>query len=467
MNGKPTIFSQTHHYLLAAILSLALFAIYNVNLRASSSVDTLPATLLPVSILKYGDLNLNEFGHLFHPQPDLWRAGFVFGAIQKKDGDIISSYPVGAALIATPIYAAARVTGILQPTKWETYRLTGKLAASILVALSAGILYLSLINVTGTGAALWLAAAYGLGTGAFSTASQGMWQHGPGMFCLSLALLAISRIDRDARHAQLLAFAGGLSLALAVLCRNLNLFPTLAFTAYMLLYQRRLLLSYLAPLACFALWLLQYNYFTYGHLSGGYQAILGSDWHKSRHLTETGLFHHPLLSGLMDTWLSPSKGILIYSPFLIFAFALPFTRQDSTGQAITKQAKHRRLSLFLYLWIAATSLILAKDILWWGGTSFGPRYFLEMSVAMVFLIGLAYPQLPKILKYCLNSLIILSILIHTLGTFYAPCGWAETPSLADFHPQRYWDWSDTEIERCSIRGIKEGPIPPEFSIDLF
>ena len=74
--------------------------IYNLNLRSIDSVDTLPNTLLPVSILKYGDLDLNEFENLFEPQPDVWQAAFGFGALQRNGREIISSYPPGAAILA-------------------------------------------------------------------------------------------------------------------------------------------------------------------------------------------------------------------------------------------------------------------------------------------------------------------------------------------------------------------------------
>ena len=449
---KPT---SNGNYLIAITLSLCLFCIYNLNMRDSNSVDTLPSMLIPVSILKYGDFNLNEFENLFNPMPDLWKAGFNFGAVQKSGDNIISSYPVGAPLIATPVYAAARITGILEPTRWATYRLTAKLAASFIVAISAGVIFLCLASFSSTASALWLSVAYGLGTGAFSIASQGMWQHGPGMLCLSLALLVVTRLDHKEYSPHRLAVAAGIFLALSVICRILNVIPAIAVTAYMCVYHRKLLIGYLAPLGVFAIWLLQYNYTNFGNFSGGYDAILNSNWHKSRNLAETGLFHHPLLEGLPDTWISPSKGLLIYSPFLAFTFALLFL----------KGYKHRRIVPFLYGWITVASIIFAKNVLWWGGTSFGPRYFLEMSVAMIFLIGLAYHHLPKVAVYCLNSLIVLSIFIQTFGTFYAPCGWAEKPNFADFHPERYWDWSDTEIARCARIGLEQGPLPRQLSFD--
>ncbi len=446
--------ARTTRHVTAFVLAAVFFLIYNANLRDIDAVDTLPITLLPVSILDSHDLTLDEFEQRFAPQPDIWRAGFVFGALQQRDGHIISSYPPGAAVIALPFYAVARGLGVLKDDDWLSYRLTGKLAASAIVALSAAAIFLCLVNITGTVPALLLTLAYGLGTGAFSTASQAMWQHGPGMLCLALALLCLLKIDERAEPSRRLAFAAGLLLAMAVICRSANVIAAGAFTLYLLVHHRRLLPAFLLPASVLAVLFLWHNHSQYGSLSGGYDAILDSQWHGSRDLAQTGMFDHPLLRGLLDTWVSPSKGLLIYSPFVIFALApLLFSPQQ-----------HRRLLPFLALWVVLHSVMLAKNSLWWGGTAFGPRYFLELSAAFVLLIALSYRQLPTLARGGLALLIGLSVLLHTFGAFYAPCGWAETPDFADFHPERHREWRDTEIERCLRHAHASGRIPPTFTL---
>jgi hypothetical protein len=438
--------------LIAAIASIIFFIIFNLNFRAASAVDTLPSTLLPVSILDDQDLNLNEFEELFALDPREWKAGFAFGVIQISNDNIISSYPVGGSVMATPIFAFSRAVGILDLANWQSYRLTGKLAASAMVAASAGLLYLCLLIVAGSqNAALMLTIAYALGTAAWSTASQGMWQHGPGMLCLAIALLAMTLLDRTSRPG--LAFIAGCALGMAVLCRDLNIIPAIAFTLYMLKHQRSLLIPYGTPLAIFAIWLLQYNYNSYGHFSGGFGAIINSDWHKSRQLNEANLFTLPLLQGLSNTWLSPSKGLLVYSPFLVFGII---------GMMIWPKKEHLRLKPYLCIWVILISIALAKNILWWGGTAYGPRYFTEASLALVMLIGSVYRVMPKPLVYIFSGSILLSIAIQAVGAFYAPCGWAESPKLADFSPERHWDWSDPEILRCVHKGWREGPLEFEF-----
>lgn len=445
----------TTNMLVATIIAIGFFFVYNANLRDLDSVDALPATLEPLSLLENQDLTLNEFEHRFTPQPTIWQAGFAFGALQQHDDRIISSYPPGTAILATPVYAAARATGILKPDSWLSYRLTGKLAASAIVALSAAAIFLSVVKITGVLPASMLTAAYGLGTGALSVASQALWQHGPGMLCLAFAILLLLRIDDQERPPHWLAFLLGLLLAMAVVCRTFNVFAAGALSIYLLIYHRRLLPAFLLPASSIAVLFLGHNLQEYGTLSGGYDAILDSQWHRSRNLVEVGLFNHPLPSGLLDTWLSPSKGLLIYSPFVVFALA----------PMLFPATKHRRLLPFICIWIAIHSIVLAKNTLWWGGAAFGPRYFLELSGAFILLIAMSFPKMPSKVRCGLALSIGISILIHAFGAFYAPCGWAEYPNIVDFNPERHWDWHDTEIERCLRHAHDSGRIPPTFTLN--
>jgi hypothetical protein len=80
-------------------------------------------------------------------------------------------------------------------------------------------------------AALGVALAYGLGTSAWSIASQALWQHGPAQFWLALAMLLL------ARNAS--AFGVGGALGMMVLCRPPDFFLALAVGAWAMRAWRR------------------------------------------------------------------------------------------------------------------------------------------------------------------------------------------------------------------------------------
>ena len=425
-------------------LVAVVFVLFNANLRGIGALDPIPSTLLPSSLLRDGDTDLSEF------RPMLGEAGWydttlAFGTLQARDGRLVSSYPIGAALVALPVYAVPEALGWL--SEWRDYQAIGKIAASLIVALSVGFVFLAAAQISGTSAGAVVALAYALGTGAWSTASQALWQHGPGMLCLSVALLLLLRLDRGGGAAA--AVGAGIALALALLCRGLNLVPAAALGLFVLIRHPRQVWIFALPLAIASAWQAYYNVTVYGDVSGGYAAILQSDWHRSRGLTPATLFGHPLLEGLLGLLVSPGKGLLVYSPFL----AIPLV-----GLVPASLDRAFPLGRYIALWMLLVLIPLAKNALWWGGTSYGGRYLTEASVGLSLVLAWAWPWLAvrRLALGLACASIATSIAIHGLGAFVAQCGWHEQPTIVDFDPARLWDWSDTEIERCARVGVRDG-----------
>src|SRR5262245_42177337 len=88
---------------LAAALALVLFCIYNLNFRHGSTVDTISTTALPISILHEGNFDLDEMRGLMSTNTQALDAALkFFGGMQERDGHLVSSYPLGAAVMAVP-----------------------------------------------------------------------------------------------------------------------------------------------------------------------------------------------------------------------------------------------------------------------------------------------------------------------------------------------------------------------------
>jgi len=76
--------------------------VFAAGWRYLKSGDTLPAELLPISVLREGNLDFNEFeGSVDLPYY------FV-----RHGGRVLSAYPVVAGLLAVPVYAAASLFGV-------------------------------------------------------------------------------------------------------------------------------------------------------------------------------------------------------------------------------------------------------------------------------------------------------------------------------------------------------------------
>ena len=446
-NGLDLAAAQPIHWRGFAAVVAGLFVIFNLNFREMGGVDTIPNTLLPASLVSEGSTDLSGFRPLLR-EAGLLDSLFVFGSVQERGGHLVSSYPVGAALVVVPLYAIPVWSGWLGD--WRDYQWMGKLSAALVVALSAGFLFLAVAQIAGVRAALVLALAYGLGTVAWAVASQAMWQHGPGMLCLSVAYFLALRIETGAgRWAGVLA---GAVLGVAVLCRTVNAIPAGAVGLFLLIHHRRHVIAFAVPLVACVTWLLWYNLSTFGDLSGGYDAIFSSAWHRWRGLASDTAFSAPVGRGLVDVLLSPGKGLLVYTPYLSFALAalapVCFSRSFPLGR-------------YLALSVALLAFLVAKAVIWWGGSTFGPRYLTETLPALTLVLAWLWSWIAA-RRWRLSffaALVAYSVSVQILGAFFSPCDWHETPVYVDHHPERLWDWSDTQLERCLSVGFRDGPKP--------
>ena len=80
----------------ATRLFLIALLVYNANGRQLGAADTIPSRLLPYSILREGNFDLDEFRFLYaHGVP-----AYLF----QSRGHLVSQYPPGPAILALPFY---------------------------------------------------------------------------------------------------------------------------------------------------------------------------------------------------------------------------------------------------------------------------------------------------------------------------------------------------------------------------
>jgi hypothetical protein len=430
-----------------------MFLMFNGNFRDIGFGDTIPATLLPVSIIRERNLTLDEFQPLLDAhRRDVKNLALWVGALQSRNGRLISSYPVGGPLLATPVYLVPVLADWLHT--WRDYRIVGKLAASLMVALSAGFLYLGARQLAGHGAALVATLAYGTATVAWTVASQALWQHGPGMLCLSVALLALFRLEARSRGAT--AMLAGTALGAGVLCRHLNVIPAAALSVFVLLRHRRHLVPFAAPLVLMGGWQVWYNLATFGNLSGGYDAIYLGPGLRRLKLYERGVFSYPFWLGLSGILVSPGKGLFVFSPHLVFAF---------TAMVPAWRSQEFPLARYLVAWTVVLLAVMSKNVLWWGGASYGPRYMCELLLPLSLFFTFLWPRLTRS-KAAITAAalaIAMGVGVQIVGAFMSPCRWGEVPAWIHLRPEQLlWNWRDPEIVRCLAAGWQFGLKPFEF-----
>src|SRR5258708_5634707 len=81
------------------LIFLVSFIVYQANLRPLASADTLPAALLPFSILLDKSLNFDRFAPVLlagHPSTPYY--------LHEKDNHYYSTYPLTQPILLTPLY---------------------------------------------------------------------------------------------------------------------------------------------------------------------------------------------------------------------------------------------------------------------------------------------------------------------------------------------------------------------------
>jgi len=400
------------------LLFLIITLVYTLNGKTLGSGDTVPARYLPFSIIQEFDFDLDEF-------PFLYESGMPY-FLTKINNHIVSTHPPWAAILALPVYILPVIGGI-SPQSPLVSELE-KLAATLITVLSVVILFLALRRVTQEKIAYYIAIIYALGTSSFSTSSQGLWQHGPSQLFLTLTIYYLVRGTGEPKF----SIYAGFTLASFIVCRPVNILPALPIGLYILHKHKRqlvgLLLFSLLPILSFMV----YNNYYFGspYTTGFASGVI------SLPRVYTTSFNTPLIEGLMGVLISPSRGLLIYSPIVLFSFAGMITIWRKPGNILLKY-----LSLSPLLLIP----LVSKWAMWWGGHCYGPRMLADITPILCLFL---YPSFERfkagLTKYLVVILSVLSISLHALGAF-GDGRWNGYPKDVDRHPERLWSWIDSPL----------------------
>jgi hypothetical protein len=399
----------------AAVLGSLLF-IYNINGSALLGNDTKPARYAAVSLVKRGDLDLDEFRDTL-----ITARGVPYYLVATAGGHLMSRFDPGVPVVAAPMFAVALALGHGKIDD-NRARLVGKFVGSLCVAAAAALLLLTAIQLGATlGQALVVALAYALGTGAFSIASQGLWQHGPAEFFLVLGLYLIARGAVGVSGAAFAAMAA---------CRPADApFAALAF-GYVVVHRRRAVLAWLAwatPVAFLVAW---YNLHYFG-----------APWRFAQNLPITGpdaptraTWSQPMLPGLAGLLVAPSRGLLVYSPFLLFLLWAPLRTW-------------RELDWLVRFQLVAVLALLAEMsnfFRWYGGWAFGCRMLIDAGPVLCLAIVPVMARMRRA-RVVWAAALGVSLAIHVVGAYcYDAYAWDAHPDVDD-HRDRLWSISDSQL----------------------
>jgi hypothetical protein len=439
----------------ATALFGALLLLYLANGEVLPGNDTKANVYLPVSLLHDGDLAFSPleapfmfrwevesgagrkalfFGAWSDADPvsgasaaQLYRAGKIHFAgyareylvpsrrVRPQSGEPLfaNTFGPGPGIVALPVaLAGALLFDIDLRGDHRALWMLAKLTAALLVAASAAFVYLAAAGFTTRARAALLALAYGTGTCVWSVSSQALWQQTPVIFFLSLGALCIVRGER----AWIRGAVAGLALSMAVVCRPTAVFVLAAAAGHLLVVERRALLGFsIAALPLLAA-LAYYNFHYFGS-PWSFGQLASGEIVAALKTGSPATWQTPLWLGAAGLLLSPSRGLLVYSPFLLAALA--------GAWFAWRRTEFLRLR---FLTLAAAGLWLPAFLWfdWWGGWSYGYRPIVDSAPLVVLL---CLPVLDWILdrgalRAAFAVAIGWSVLVQAVGAFaYSPPAW--------------------------------------------
>lgn len=394
------------------LLGLVCFLVYNANLRQIGAGDTVPARYQPLILWHDGtlalDANARLVAHGHSMIADRNRPAGASGKItyfepssywlvRTRQHQLASLYPVVTPLLVAPLYLPAVLWldahGWDPPQVDRVAELMEKLSASILASVASVLMYLVLRSER-SGWSLPLALAFAFGTNTWMISSQALWQHGAGELLTTLSLLLVVAPTSPKRAALL----GAVCVLIAA-----NRPPDALIAGPIALFavwrQPRsagwLLAGAAAPLAA----LLYFNLYVMGHIAGGY--ALGKTPHKA--------FFQLDWSGVLGLLVSPARGLLVFSPFLVFVpvgLAQRLRAPGSKGLAVA-------LSL-----AAVAQIVVYSQADWRAGVSWGPRWLTNLLPILVWMLAPARLVLRPFARGLLALAIVASVGVQAIGAFW-------------------------------------------------
>ena len=427
-----------------AMRGVLLVVLSFANLNEIWSPDVVPNTLLAWTLVHERDVDFDEFvvrpglydptqgGRALDREAYFFRACGVSTATEAPravraiggppapgpQDRVCSIFPPGITLLALPLLLPAVLAEPLP--ELATLIRAGHLAGAVIEALATLLLWSVLARFVPARWALGLILLYALGTSVRTVASQALWQHAGVHLALAGALVLALREAPPARGREMFP---GVLIGLGAVVRQTTGLVALGLGG---LSPRHLLFTLIGALAG-VLPLLLWNLLAFGHpFEQGYgPKPFGAD----------------IVLGLYGLLLSPSRGLLVYAPYLAFALASLALAWRRPGLVASRL---RGLSL---VWLATLALY-ATYAEWWGGRVFGPRFLDDLAPVLFAALawgigqGLLAARAWRIAFWAAGAWSLL--LFNAAALVYSNERWDMVPVNVNFVPDRLFDWSDPQ-----------------------
>ncbi|BAF71294.1 glycosyltransferase family 39 protein [Sulfurovum sp. NBC37-1] len=407
--------SSTKFFLI--LTSLIIFLIVGLSRNHSVNSDPKGTLLTAQSIIENQTIKLDNY-------ENIQKYGYQ---IYKKNDHYYYYFPLGSSISSIPFVWVAKYIFSLDMNKTDDDTQVQK----IIIAVVAVLIFLFLFKIStfyfNDKISIIIAASFWSATSLSSTLGQGLWSQDFATLYAAISVYLGLCFIKD-RHRKWWAWLG-LALFMAYLTRPTMSLLTISIILFLFFNHQKALavkvaLLVTALLVLFVLFSLhEYNQ-------------LLPDYYLPKRL-ESQTFWTALYGNL----LSPSRGILIFSPFL-FIFVL-------NAKTLFTVLKNDKTLIIFASWIILHLIIISKFPHWWAGWSYGPRFMIDVLIPIYLLFVILLYEIFKKRSSVYNKLnliflavtVPLAIYINTYQGLYNPYTkkWNTEPNI-DQNPYYLFDW---------------------------
>ena len=399
-----------------------------INSLPLQSEDVLPSIFTGISIVEDQTLYITKYYEMMiskYPQPDDYsRTPFY---LRKVGDNYVSAFPIMSSVVSLPVFIF--YMPFIKTISWEDIFLLSHLSGSFVMALNVVLLFyiLSTLLKVSLRRTIFLISIYALGTINLPLISQALWQHGTVQFFSLLSIIAYLR----GKYFWLFLFCG-----FGILSRPTSFIVFLILFIFLLLDKKikfseilKSSFGIVIPLLFFIF----YNFTFYQDLSNqGYSSQIFNSW----------LGNFP--ESFIGMWVSPSKGILIYSPVLLFSLI-----------GVYQGYKKDSLVKISFWVILLHTLVLSKWKHWYGGYGFGYRMVSDILPFFIFPISYLLDNFNHIYKKVLTVFCI-SFVIQFSGLVFFDSIWHNAYDTGFKNTSWLWSISNSEaafnLRRVMVKG---------------
>ena len=328
--------------MLAALLMACLgtMCLYYFSANRDTYSDPFCSLIVSQSILENSTIKLDSYSNMLPGDK----------CAHEVRGHRYDFFPPGTALLSTPFIYMANSLGfdmlsIKDNSLWQMI-LTMLISPAILLLL----FFTGRFSVSGRSSFI-ISVIFFWGSPLTSSLGTALWSHSFSILFISASIYLLSRLEnaqsRPAQHYLLGSF-----LFTAFFCRPTASLFIISVFLYLALRHRRALTRAALVSSLMMMLFIWFSWAEYGMLLPPYYLHrMGAD--------------NPFLKTLFCQVLSPSRGLFVFSPFLLIVLAGVF--------AYSRKLIREPLFLAMALWSLAhlVSTVLVPE--WYGGDSFGPR----------------------------------------------------------------------------------------------